>query len=760
MQQLVKRAQSSELRAACNHFLSALHCLLTPHVGSLGFIGATHLNRRLITEDYYFEYATGLSRTAFLSRHGNHEFRQRNVQVLRKMLDENNSNCIIECGLISLAKEAQAILKEYSQTHPVIHIIRNFRRIRQSLGLTEDQQRRFEQVDLVHRSCSNFEYYNLHDPSCEDNGIEISHDRENASYSFGLKDAKKDFSGFLDFVSGHGLASPGIESPFSIAAVPPERRDHTFSHVVKLSDLLHSGTDMSELESGGGDVIELHVDQWVPNLMSVIGKQVALVRRNIEVPVILCVEDFTPSPRSDEGSAGNGSTLSCTAEVATILLEQGLRLGVGYISIDLTYGQRHLLRLLRAKGRSKVIGHLQDSHNDSIGWLDSKKMGQYQLARGMKFDIVRIVHTSTSTRDNEDVKAFRQLVDDIHEPHPPLIAYNTGLGGTPSLISNKVFTPVVHEALRRQNDALSFYPTAERALSTLFMTSIFDPLNFYISGAIVSYSLSPAMHGAAYRVCGMSHTYSINQTSSIEELLRLTRDPHFGGSAVNQPFRLEVMPYLTTMSYHAHAVGAVNTIIPLRELPDGPVTSQWLVAQAAQRKRAGATTGLYGDNTDWIGIIVSIRRNSSPRNAVQPSRTTGLVIGAGGMARSAIYALIRLGCRKIFIYNRTIAHAEDVAKHFNSWAQPLSSNGPIVNVLTSPNQSWFEGLAMPTIIVSCLPAHSVDNKPLPHFELPEQWLGSPTGGVVMEVSFLHFHCPNSFCPFTCGPLSSCPTRHC
>ena len=107
------------------------------------------------------------------------------------------------------------------------------------------------------------------------------------------------------------------------------------------------------------------------------------------------------------------------------------------------------------------------------------------------------------------------------------------------------------------------------------------------------------------------------------------------------------------------------------------------------------------------------------------------------MARSAIYALIRLGCRKIYIYNRTIANAEEVARHFNSWAQPLSRNGPIVNVLTSATQAWPEGMAMPTIIVSCLPAHNIDDKPLPHFELPEQWLGSPTGGVVMEVRFSH-----------------------
>jgi shikimate 5-dehydrogenase len=261
---------------------------------------------------------------------------------------------------------------------------------------------------------------------------------------------------------------------------------------------------------------------------------------------------------------------------------------------------------------------------------------------------------------------------------------------------------------------------------------------------MVSYSLSPAMHGAAYKVCGMHHTYRINQTSSIDDLLRLIHDPAFGGSAINQPFRIQILPHLSTLSYHARAIGAVNTIVPLRAVPDG--TPHFLLTQAAERKRAGPTRGLYGDNTDWLGIMTSIRRNASPRNAVQPSKTTGLVIGAGGMARSAIYALIRLGCRKIFIYNRTVANAEAVATHFNAWAAPLASNGPVVNVLRSRDDPWPAGLRHPTLVVCCLPAHSVDNLPLPNFEMPEQWLGSPSGGVVMEVCRFPLSLPFPFLP--------------
>ncbi len=147
-------------------------------------------------------------------------------------------------------------------------------------------------------------------------------------------------------------------------------------------------------------------------------------------------------------------------------------------------------------------------------------------------------------------------------------------------------------------------------------------------------------------------------------------------------------------------------------------------------------------------MLACLRRAISPRNYVQPSKTTGLVIGAGGMARAAIYALIRLGCRNIFIYNRTLETAQKVADHFNDWAisQGIAASTPgdgqspstlsqtFCHVLPSLSEAWPSNYSPPTMIVSCVPATSVDGKPQADFEMPLQWLRSPTGGVVVEVS--------------------------
>ena len=105
------------------------------------------------------------------------------------------------------------------------------------------------------------------------------------------------------------------------------------------------------------------------------------------------------------------------------------------------------------------------------------------------------------------------------------------------------------------------------------------------------------------------------------------------------------------------------------------------------------------------------------------------------MARAAIYAMIQLGCRKVFMFNRSTENAENVARHFNSWASGLSTDGEVVRVLKSSQEDWPPNFKFPTMIVSCVPARSVGAQAPANFEMPLQWLGSPTGGVIVEVSF-------------------------
>jgi shikimate 5-dehydrogenase/shikimate kinase/3-dehydroquinate dehydratase len=693
---------------------------------TLGFIGATHLGRRLVTEDYFFQETTGTSRGDFLRRYGNREFYRKNVEVLKLMLNQHRTGCIIECGMGSLSNQAQKALREFSKTNPVIYVTRAKHRIRSLLRLGDEESARLEAADMSHRSCSNLEYYNLYDPSCD--GLDTPPESGLGSNSSRLKYVKQDFSNFLDFLTGQGIIRTSLESPFSIEALPPECRSHTYALSLRLSTI--PDLDLDQLEAGA-DAVQLKIDTWSPDIQTVMSKQVANIRRKLGVPVIFHVEDYV---------FGESSLSIPEKERAYFeLLECGLRLGVEYVVTDLKYSSDSVAHLVRAAGPTKVIGHFLSREEDFWDWDDDTRMIQYQTAKSLGCHIVRFVRATSNPADNDKVRKFLERLQYIPD-RLPVIAYNLGDHGRPSLVANRIFTPITHPLMQTtisKAQVRQFLPTAAEAIQGLYQSGILDPLHFFHLGASVFYSLSPAMHMAAYRVCGMNNDFQSLQVSSLEDIHHICQDPSFGGAAITQPFKVQTMTRIAAKSYHAKAIGAINTLLPLRRLVnnhslDGSMQS--LLRQANQRGKAGPIVAYYGDNTDFIGIMTCIRRNISPRNVVQPSKTTGLVIGAGGMARAAIYALIQLGCRNIFLFNRTLEHAEDVAAHFNSWASGLSSNGKIVHVLRSPREYWPAGFKQPTIIVSCVPARSVNRDAPANFEMPLQWLQSPSGGVVVEVS--------------------------
>ncbi|OWP00064.1 quinate pathway repressor protein QutR [Marssonina coronariae] len=636
---------------------------------TLGFIGATHLGRRLITEDYYFQEVTGVSRGVFMQQHGSLEFYQKNVEVLKRMLDNHRSGCVIECGMGSLPGASQKALYEYCKTNPVIYVTRESERIKSLLRLGDEEATRLEKADLAHRNCSNLEYFNLYDDSSSD-GTDTPPENGLGNVSSRLKYAKEDFSKFLDSLTGQGIIRSGLESPFSVAALPAEFRSYTYALSLRLSVI--PDLDLADLEAGA-DAVQLKIDTWSPNLQKLIGKQVATIRRSLEVPIIFQVEDYA----FDDAHL----SLQDKEHAYFMLMEYGLRLGVEYIVVDLKYSSDRFSHIVRSSGRTKVIGYHMHGEENSWGWDDESRMIQYRRAKSLGCNIVRFVRTTSKASDNDTVRQFVKKIESMPDGLP-VIAYNIGENGRPSLVANRIFTPVTHPVMQ-------------------------------------------------------------STVTSLEDIQHLCQNSSFGGAAITQPFKVEILSRIAAKSYHAKAIGAVNTLLPLRILShttlDG--STQSLLRHANQRGKAGPIIAYYGDNTDFIGIMTSIRRNLSPRNVIQPSKTTGLVIGAGGMARAAIYAMIQLGCRKIFIYNRTLDNAETVARHFNSWASGLSSDGEIVRVLKSGGEDWPADFRQPTMIISCVPARQIGTSAPANFEMPIQWLGSPTGGVVVELAYFPLDTP-------------------
>jgi len=693
---------------------------------SLGFIAATALNRRFVTEDHYFQSINGLSRQDYLKAYGSEQFHRQDIESSRQMLENNKYGCVIDCGLGSLTKSLQEYLKRYCETNPVVFVVRDILRVQSLLHLSDRPAKALDQGNATHRKCSNLEFYNLEDDSTTGSVDSDAADRASPNYSFKLRNVQADFSRFVRFVTGSSPTQPVLQSPFSLD-VPIEHRAYTHLLRVRLSDFVHGKIDFSRLESAG-DVVGVYVDQWHSTTPKALGEMVAQARRTLQVPILI--------------SASLEISESSNVETYLAVLTHGLRLGVEYMIIDLNLDDQQIGQIKAIKGHTKLIGSYSNTSPDKTGWKDVKWRNMYSRASHLGLDLVRLLNTPASRADNEKLSWFIQELRELPAFFRAPIAYNSGVMGRTSQIMNPILTLVTHSSLSttttETNHPNDFQPllTSQQIIKALFDSFMFDPLKFYIVGGNVSGSLSPAMHNAAYKLLGLQHHYSTKNIASWTDIVELAHDDSLGGLSIVQPYKVKVVPNLEALSAHAKAIGAVNTLVPIRSDSTGAVPP--LEVQAQNRNRSGHIVGWFGENTDYIGISNCINRSLSPRNAIQ-AKTTGLVIGAGGMARAAVYAILLMGCKNVFVYNRTVENTRKIATHFNEFAsryQTGSTPQQSIHVLESISDPWPSNFAPPTVVVSCVTHEVLDGNPGADFRMPETWLESPSGGVVIEMAYM------------------------
>lgn len=719
---------------------------------TLAIMASMACRRRVVDVETEFQEATGFSSAKYRKEFGasNHSLRQE--ELLRKILQAHDKDAIIVCNGSVLERSGQALLQEFSNAHPVIHIVRDITSVHQYLEVVEltKLQDLMAFTAPIYRRCSNYEFYNISESKAAVSVVPVNQSSVPAFLT--LKRAERTFLKFLSMIIsptatyGVGQGVPiSFEPGFPLSEVPVELRKYTCAVQVPLSDLYPEDVDIEGLEFGSDAFevvvepteIELRTQQLPIERADRISGAIARIRRSTVVPVIYHV---TPATE-------NGSTAAYLEHV-----RHGLRMAPEFATVDLSLDEPTVRDVIHSRGSTKIIGHL----HTSVDWYNPFWIEKYDAAMRLGCTAVRFTRPANFMDDNQAIQSFRNKI--YEKPRAiPLICFNTGRPGRRSACFNQVLTSVIPASVR---DGPSFQARTERnpetswltvreATHILYASFTYDPMRFYIIGAHAGYSLSPAMHNAAYKACGMPHNYSTVQTSTLNTLQQLVQDPSFGGTAVTQPFKLEVISLVHSMSRHARAIGAVNTLIPVRHVnEDGSIPGDLDLFK--ERNQSGPVKALYGDNTDWIGIKSCIRRGLSPANAVRPS-TCCLVVGAGGMARAAVYALLQLGVKHIAIYNRTLAHAERLVAHFarlvassaDSGLLPLGgqSPGPTFHVLHSREESWPAELRPPTIILSCIPAHPAGDLPAPGFTMPPQWMHSPTGGVVIELAYRTLNTP-------------------
>lgn len=168
-------------------------------------------------------------------------------------------------------------------------------------------------------------------------------------------------------------------------------------------------------------------------------------------------------------------------------------------------------------------------------------------------------------------------------------------------------------------------------------------------GLPVMHSVSPHIHNAGFVSEGINGVYLPFEVKDVDSFFKRMVDPrtrefdwNLRGLSVTAPHKQAVMDHLDWIEPKAKGIGAVNTVV-------------------VEDDR------LLGYNTDAVGLVAPLLQ----RFGSLADRQVG-IIGAGGAARAAIWALKQQKAQ-VTLFARNVDKAQTLAESFNLSCESLSS---------------------------------------------------------------------------------------
>lgn len=157
----------------------------------------------------------------------------------------------------------------------------------------------------------------------------------------------------------------------------------------------------------------------------------------------------------------------------------------------------------------------------------------------------------------------------------------------------------------------------------------------------VAHSLSPAIQNAALSAAGL-HGWRYQLLPAppevFAELVRALPGAGFTGVNVTIPHKAAALALAGEATGRARAIGAANTLT------------------------FGPDATIAADNTDAPALLAALPFGAAGR--------TALVLGAGGSARAAVWALLEAGASRVAVWNRTPERAAQLGAELG--ATPVS----------------------------------------------------------------------------------------
>lgn len=159
-------------------------------------------------------------------------------------------------------------------------------------------------------------------------------------------------------------------------------------------------------------------------------------------------------------------------------------------------------------------------------------------------------------------------------------------------------------------------------------------------GYPISHSRSPVIHRLFAQQTNQDMQYELLQVPPDKLESAVAQFQRTGGKGLNVtlPHKGEAAKLVDELSERAEIAGAVNTIV-------------------------FGMGGVFGDNTDGLGLIRDLTQNLQ----LELAGADILILGAGGSTRGIVHPLLTEGPNSLTIANRTLSRAEGLVAHFSSF---------------------------------------------------------------------------------------------
>ncbi|KAK6455719.1 uncharacterized protein RJT20DRAFT_97262 [Scheffersomyces xylosifermentans] len=760
---------------------------------TLGLMASAAFNFKYVDIENCISDYTGVPEAKFASNVSVEEYKFLQFKLIIQAFKENDrarSVFILPSSSIDNHRVFE-FLRKKRRDYCIINIECDESRILNYLNYNGNQEKG---IQLVHsriskyRSVSNYNFYNLpSDTTLMKKSLIVvggdTLDGDGLDHLL-LKPVEKEFTQFFSFIVHgyvpliHSINETNKSTIYEIGNCLqvsfPEASGDEF---VKNMDEIVRGADSIEV---GIDLIQLiHTSIMQANLR--IDESIAQLRRYTysSIPILVGIKNSISELNEfikDRSSGSGVKIVDVEQEVRSFyfsILYSIIRLGVEFVVIDLDIfictesnflneifvnNSYYIVNQLNSmKGNTSILGSYKS--NNPEFWTIHKSMGKVQcldtieLVYEMKLKSLRVSSIARSVYDNFKIVNFLEYCKNNY-PDIVISAFNNGLNGKVSKVMNKFLTPIVPVAkMARLNNSCDL--TCKELNQALHYSFLLPPLNFYVIGKSETKYLSPLIHNAAYKHLGIPHTYKpIECNTLLHTLSTLRKSANFGGAAIEYPFQSEALNFVDRMSPQVRIIGALDSVIAERTKDD-----------------PNKIIGIRGENTEWLGIKLTITDNIAPINAVSKSKSA-LVLGVGENCRSTVYALIELGYQEIMVYDHSYRKAKELVDHYNSQS-PLKSSThakyagldcekdqfhhfELVLLKEDEFQSGIppRDISYPTIVAT---SSACSERVASEYDVSSNWFRSPSGGVLLVTEYDPLVTPisNTFLKIKCKGWVSC-----